>query len=108
MRRFWRVRPLQRLRSENWRALGLLLAAYTVLVLGVTGTVTGLGFGLLFPPILLGLALGWSLAASRVSGHLAAILSLLIAPTLILIQIGNLGPSLAALFISFAKEKPVE
>lgn len=98
------MRPIllgERLRRENWLALALLLATFTIFVLGVTSTVSGLEFGLLWFPTLLGLALGWGLAAAAVSGPVVAILSLLIGPTLIMIQIGNLVTPLAALAASF-------
>ena len=92
MRRRW-LFLRQRLRRENWRVLGLLLATLAILVLAVSNAVSGLEFGLLWLPTLLGLVLGWGLAASSVSGGVAAILSLLIGPLLIMIQIGNLlGP----------------
>jgi transglutaminase-like putative cysteine protease len=59
-----------------------------------------LAFALLWSPVILGLTLGWLLAASRASGRLSAVLSLLIGPLLVMVQIGNLGDSLASLAVS--------
>ncbi|MGD2049162.1 MAG: transglutaminase domain-containing protein [Chloroflexota bacterium] len=90
----------ERLGRENWLVLGLLLATLALLVLGVTSAVSGLEFGLLWWPTLLGLALGWGLAVVGASGPLVAILGLLIGPALIMIQIGNLVTPLTALAVS--------
>ena len=106
MRRRW-LFLRQRLRRENWRVLGLLLATLAILVLGVSNAVSGLEFGLLWLPTLLGLVLGWGLAASSVSGGVAAILSLLIGPVLIMIQIGNLLGPMAALANSLLATTPL-
>ncbi|MDX1613882.1 MAG: transglutaminase domain-containing protein [Candidatus Promineifilaceae bacterium] len=98
-RRFHAVR---RLRSENWRALGLLLATFAVVMLGVGAAVSGLDAGLLWPPLLLGLVLGWTLAASSVSARWMALLTLALGPLAVLTQVGNLSRPLIALIRSLA------
>ncbi len=98
----WLLPLGNRLRRENWRLLGLLLATFAILALGISGAVKGLEFGLLWPPMFVGLALGWGLAASSISGGVAALISLLTGPFLIMIQIGNLlEPAVGLLIASF-------
>jgi transglutaminase-like putative cysteine protease len=88
------------MRRENWLALGLVLAIFFIILLRVASAVDGLEFSLLWPTTLLGLALGWGLAAVA-AGHLTIILGVLLGPPLIIIQVGNLLAPLAALAVSF-------
>ena len=90
MRRRWFLPFRQRLHRENWLALGLLLATFVIMVMGVARAVSGLEISLLWFPVFLGVALGWGLAASPASGRLAAFITVLIGLTVIIIQISNL------------------
>lgn len=87
-------RPLRRLkqqlRREKWLAFGLLLATFAILILGVSSAVNGLDFALLWPTTFLGLAFGWVLAATSVSGQRVIIAGILLGPALVMIQVGNL------------------
>ncbi|UCG25991.1 MAG: transglutaminase domain-containing protein [Chloroflexota bacterium] len=99
MRRRWLRRLNRRMRRENWLALGLVLAIFVIILLGVASAVSGLEFTLLWPTTLVALALGWGLAAAA-SGRLAIVLSALLGPPLIIIQVGNLLAPLAAMAVS--------
>ncbi len=88
-----RLRRLKlQLRREEWLAFGLLLSTFAILILGVSSAANALDFGLLWPTTFLGLASGWGLAATSISGRRAIIGGILLGPALVMIQVGNLLP----------------
>lgn len=91
------TRWLQQVRGVRWRVLVALLAAFGALALGVASAVSGVGFGLLWLPVFLGVLLGWALGASRATAGLSAPITALLGLPLIALQVGNLGGSLLAL-----------
>jgi transglutaminase-like putative cysteine protease len=75
----------------------LLLIVFGSLVYGVSGAIQGIEPRLLWPPVLLGLLLGWVLACSRLAGWLAAAVSAVTGVILVLGRLGQLGGILATL-----------
>jgi transglutaminase-like putative cysteine protease len=78
-------------------SLAILLLMFASLVYGVADAVQGIERGLLWPFVWIGLLLGWGLACSRSPAWLAVTVSLVAGVTLVLLHVGQLGSSLAAI-----------
>ena len=88
-----------RVRRQSLLSLLLLLILFASLVHGVSDSVRGIERGLLWPVVLTGLPLGWLLAYREVRGWLAALIALLGGVVPLFLHVGQLGGSLAALFV---------
>jgi transglutaminase-like putative cysteine protease len=91
-----------RVRRQTLLSLGLLMLLFASLVCGVADAVRGIERGLLWPLVLLGLPLGWLLASSRMRGSLVALVSLVAGVVPLVLYVGKLGGSLAALLAESA------
>jgi transglutaminase-like putative cysteine protease len=90
-------------RRQTVLSLVLLLILFCSLVYGVADVVRGIERGFLWPLVLLGLPLGWLLASSKLRGWQATFLSLIAGAVPLVLYVGQLGNSVAALVTESAQ-----
>lgn len=90
-------RLIRRLGPNTILWVTVLLVALASTALGVVDAIQGLNAGLLLPVAVLGLTVGWLLAISPLPGWLAGLVALVLGVEFIILRVGRLGESLAAL-----------
>lgn len=83
--------------GELWPFFGLLVGTFAIILLGVTDNINGLSYAQIWPLTLIGLLLGWALAASSTSGLASIVTGSLVGVILVITQVGRLGSLLVAL-----------
>ena len=90
----WLIRKIG---LQTITTLALLFAAFGAFALGLSKIVRGFDLELAWTLVTLGIALGWLLAQSRLSGSPAHLIALIIGIAIILGRVGQLGGPLIAL-----------